>query len=76
MNKQRRKYLNEIQLKVEELHGDLELLSDEEQEYLDNMPESLAGGERSDMAENAITEMDNALNSLEDIDNALTEAQL
>lgn len=49
---------------VDDLHTALESIRDEEQEYLDNMPESLQGGEKGDMAQSAIDAMDAALDSL------------
>ena len=44
MNKIRRKSLTEIKDKIEDLKTELELLLDEEQEYLDNIPENMQGG--------------------------------
>lgn len=35
-------------------------LRDEEQEYLDNMPESFQNGDKGDASQNAIDELDNA----------------
>lgn len=66
MNKQRRKELNDIINKLSDLKDDIVALRDEEQDYYDNMPENLQGGERGEMAENAINEMDNAESSIED----------
>ena len=42
MNKIRRKALEEIRTKIEDVKSDLEMLRDEEQEYIDNMPENAA----------------------------------
>ena len=41
MNKVRRKALETVNSKLFELKEELDSLKDEEQEYLDNMPESL-----------------------------------
>lgn len=41
---------------------------DEEQEYLDNMPEGIAGGEKGDKAQETIDALDNALTHLENIE--------
>ena len=65
MNKARRKALEEINGKIEDLKSDLEGLRDEEQAYLDNMPESLQQGEKAEMAENAVGSMDEAIEALE-----------
>ena len=66
MNKQRRKELNGIIEKLEDLKSYVEELRDEEQDYFDNMPENLQGSEKGEMAENAISEMDDAISSIED----------
>ena len=41
MNKERRKQLDEIISKLEDIKQDIVSLQDEEQEYFDNMPEAL-----------------------------------
>ena len=64
MNNPRRKSLEELSNKVEDLKSDLESLRDEEQEYLENMPESLQSSEKHDMAENAVSAMDEAIDNL------------
>ena len=82
MNAQRRKALKQIVKDLEEakdaaakldatlsdVKGDLESLRDEEQEYYDNMPESMQGGDKGDTAQTAINAMEEALSSLEDLD--------
>lgn len=47
-----------------DLHGELEALKDEEQEYFDNMPEGFQTGEKGQTAESAISELDTALEAL------------
>ena len=42
MNNTRRKALEDINRKLEDIKSDLEMLRDEEQEYIDNMPENAA----------------------------------
>jgi len=74
MNNQRRKALEEMRAKLEDIKGDIEYLRDEEQEYIDNMPESLQSGEKHETAENAVTNMDEAINGLEDILSNVDEA--
>lgn len=66
MNKDRRKALEDLSSQLGSLIGDLEALRDEEQEYFDNMPESLQGGDRGSDAEQAIGSMETALESLEE----------
>lgn len=74
MNNMRRKALADIQARVEGIKGELEALRDEEQEYIDNMPEGLADSERGTAAETAVGEMDTAVDALGDIDSNLNEA--
>ena len=74
MNNIRRKALGELQAKLDNIKGDIELLRDEEQEYIDNMPESLQGGDKASMAENAVSNMDDAINSLDEAVSSIDEA--
>lgn len=81
MNKDRRKQLSELcdrvkalEEKINELKElrdgivtDLESVRDEEQEALDNLPESLQNGERWQDMRSSIDSMESALSSLEDI---------
>lgn len=41
---------------------------DDEQDYLDNMPESLQGGEKGELAQAAIDALDEAIDALEGVD--------
>lgn len=48
-----------------------ELIADamgEEEEYLDNMPEAMAEGEKGDDVRNAIDNMENAISMIENLD--------
>jgi uncharacterized coiled-coil DUF342 family protein len=72
MNKERRNRLNklahellELNSKLEDLVSEIETLRDEEQEYHDNMPEALQGGEKGEAANEAINNMDDCLSELE-----------
>lgn len=75
MNNIRRKQLRHISEKLSELLSELEVLRDEEQEYYDNMPESLTESERGQKSYEAISNLDDAYGSLEEslssIDNAV-----
>lgn len=75
MNKARRRQIADVQKRVEGLEGILEELKsmveaikDEEQEYLDNIPENLQGSERYELAENVVENLDNAYELLDEID--------
>lgn len=83
MNRQRRKEIGalavraaEIVTLIDDLKEDLETVRDEEQEYFDNMPESLQGGEKGDMAQAAIEQMDEAIEALESLSDADPESLL
>ena len=65
MNKARRKALEDLASQLGDILAELEALRDEEQEYFDNMPESLQGGDKGSDAEQAIDSMNSALDSLE-----------
>lgn len=75
MNKTRRgeiaaavQRLTELAAEISDLRDTVETIRDEEQEYFDNMPESIQSGERGQNAEAAISELDDALSVLEDFD--------
>lgn len=46
MNKTRRKAIDDVVAKLQELRDEVESLRDEEQDYYDNMPESFQNGEK------------------------------
>lgn len=52
----------------DDLISQLEEVRDEEQEYYDNMSENLQGGERGDAAQEAVNNLDAAINFLEGLD--------
>lgn len=73
MNAERRKKLESIKERLMILAGeasslgdDLAELRDEEQDYFDNMPEGLQGGEKGEKAQAAIDAMENVVGLLED----------
>lgn len=74
MNKERRVAIDKVKEQLETLSSDVEMLRDEEQEYFDNMPESLQGGEKGDNAESAVSSLDSAVDSLSGACNSLEEA--
>lgn len=73
MNKQRRKKLNEIMEQIDQLMDDLEEVQNEEQESLDNLPEQFQEGERGEIMQNAIDNLDSAWSSLEEAKDTLEE---
>lgn len=81
MNNDRRKAIADIVSSVEKLSGDVQSLRDQlesqtndEQEYFDNMPESLQGGEKGQNAEQAVDALTEALDKLQEATDALDEA--
>lgn len=75
MNRMRRKELARIVEKLERLEAlrleikeELETVMEEEQEALDNMPESLQDGEKGQQMQEYIDAMESALDDLEEID--------
>lgn len=76
MNNERRKHLDEIKERIcsimNELTGDikdqLQSIRDEEQEYYDNMPESIQNGERGERTQEVIDSLDEAISDLESLD--------
>lgn len=75
MNKERRKEIEAIRAELDKAQAiidgareRLDTVKDEEQEYYDNMPESLQSGEKGERASVAVDALENAFNSLEEID--------
>ena len=54
MNNSRRKRISKIADALNELKGQIDELYEEEQEAFENIPESLQGTERYEVAENAV----------------------
>ena len=67
MNNSRRTALRMIVERLEELKAELGLHRDDEQDYYDNMPESLQAGEPGNKAEEAASYLDDAVNSLDEV---------
>lgn len=65
MNATRRKTINEIADRLESIKVDLESLLEEEQGYLDNMPESIQGGEKGTQTEEHIGNMEQSISDIE-----------
>lgn len=74
MNKIRRKAIDALNDRLEELLSDLEAIYDEEQEYLDSIPENLQGSERYEIAESAVENLDSTISSIQEALDYMTEA--
>lgn len=74
MNKIRRKQINEIIDALEIAMSSIESVRDDEQEYLDNIPENLQGSDRYSIAEDAVDNLDNAYDSIQEVIDYLSAA--
>lgn len=74
MNNVRRKAIQKVIDKLEELKYDIECLADDEQEYLDNIPENLQNSDRYAVAEEAVDNLNSAMDSVEEAIDSLTES--
>ena len=74
MNKIRRKEIQRILDELYELRDAVDAVTDEEQEYLDNIPENLQSGERYEAAEEAVSQLGDALYGIDSALEALENA--
>lgn len=65
MNDDRRKLIENAIAKIAEGRQELEQARDEEQEYLDNMPENMQFGEKGEKAQTAIDNLQTAIDECE-----------
>lgn len=71
MNKARRKDIDSVIEALEKAKEQLEVIRDDEQDYFDNMPESFQYAEKGEAAEEAISNLDYAIDQIDEaIDNA------
>lgn len=73
MNKQRRKQLQEIANTLSELKEQLDILTQEEQDAFDNLPEGIQYSDKGTEMEENVSEMEDILSGLEDISTRLIE---
>ena len=66
MNKTRRQQLSKWLQDLEAIKSELENICSDEQDYFDNMPENLQGGQRGMDAEEAIDQMNEAVSAIEE----------
>lgn len=66
MNKARRKTIEIVAASIENAISELEMCRDEEQNYYDNMPDSLRDSSKGEAADDCISNLDDAISSLED----------
>ena len=75
MNKQRRKDIDTIIQALEEIREQIQFVLEEEQEYLNNIPENLQNSERYETAQTAVSELEEADGSIDDIIEHLENAK-
>ena len=74
MNNPTRKQLQKIIDSLESLKADLEEISENEQEKLDNIPENLQGSERYERAETVCGYLEAAIYAFDDLIDNITNA--
>ena len=74
MNNNRRARIQALINKLEDIKEDIDSIKEEEQEYYDNMPESIQAGERGDKAQEAIDNLDYAYSQIDEVREYLEEA--
>ena len=66
MNKKRRLEIHEVINVLNDLVSRIGTIQDDEQEYLDNMPENLQSSEKYDAAEEAIDDLESSKVAIEE----------
>lgn len=74
MNKARRISITKIADSLQALKSDVESIQSEEQDAYDNLPESIQDGERGDRMQEAIDNLDDALNLIDEAVTSLMQA--
>jgi len=74
MNAKRRRQIAKVVTQIEGIQTEVESILSDEQEYVDNMPESLQIGERLESAEYAIDHLEQVDGGLEEALEMLREA--
>ncbi|MBD5086671.1 MAG: hypothetical protein HDT32_04905 [Clostridiales bacterium] len=73
MNKQRRQVIDKLIEQVEELKCGIQEVLDEEDEYRENIPESMTV--KQEIADSACENLDNAISSLDEVEEYLQSAR-
>lgn len=67
MNNNRRKELDKLSEKIEELKYQIDLIREDEEAYMDAIPENLQGSQRYETAEEAVDALNSAVDSFDEI---------
>lgn len=76
MNKARRARIGLLLGKLQDLQAEAEEIRDEEQEYFDNMPEGLQGGDKGQQAEQDASNLSECADGIEQAVQALGSIEL
>ena len=74
MNKIRRAELQKIYDTLSDTLESLEILKEEEEAYLDSIPENMQGSERYEKAEEAVSSLEGSISSIEEACSSIEEA--
>lgn len=74
MNKDRRKRIEALIEKIDDIKTEIEGIQSEEQDAFDNMPESFQDGERGEQSQSAIGALGEALGALDETIDQLNTA--
>lgn len=75
MNADRRKRLSSLHSDLEVIKDGLENIAAEEQEFYDNMPENMQNGDKGERAQNAVSELEAAVEACDGIISNIETAQ-
>lgn len=75
MNNEQRKILDRVFAAIESAQSELEAVRTDEQDKLDNMPESFRGGERGEKQEEIVNALDEAYDSMQGALDAIETAR-
>lgn len=67
MNNNQRKRLKALSEQVEEIKQEVEMIRDDEQEKIDNLPDGLIGSSKEDEYQEAVDALEEVISSLEDV---------
>ena len=74
MNKIRRNQVGEALEKLQELQDEIRVLLEEEEDYMNNIPENLQGSSRYEISEQAVENLQSAVDSIDEAISSLEES--
>lgn len=67
MNKGQRKYLRTLAEQAEEIKAEIEMMRDDEQEKIDNLPNGLQGSSKEDQYQEGIDALEEVMSAFDDV---------